>query len=65
MTNQNDNWNEDRLGELLRAPQYPARTPDEQFLARVRAESAAAFLSAHAKPASASREIQAQSASER
>ncbi len=50
MTNQNDNRNEDRLGELLRTAQHAATPPDEQFLARVRAESAAAFLSAQESP---------------
>jgi hypothetical protein len=45
MTNPNDNWDEDRLAELLRAAQHPAVPPDEQFLARLRAESTEAFQS--------------------
>jgi predicted Zn-dependent protease len=50
MTNHNDNWDEDRLGELLRAAQHPATPPDEQFLARLRARSAAAFLASASEP---------------
>ena len=45
MTNPNHNWDENRLAEMLRAAQYPALPPDEEFLARLRAESTKAFQS--------------------
>ncbi len=45
MTSPDHNWNEDRLAELLCAAQQPPQAPDEQFLAQLRAESTAAFLS--------------------
>ena len=45
MTNPNHNWDETRLAELLRSAQHPAVPPDERFLARLRAESTAAFES--------------------
>ena len=51
MTNPNHNWNEQRLAELLRSAQQPAVPPDERFLARLRAESTAAFESSNPNPA--------------
>jgi Mg-chelatase subunit ChlD len=50
MTNPNHNWDENRLAELLRSAQQPAVPPDERFLARLRAESTAAFHSSHESP---------------
>ena len=51
MTNPNHNWDEQRLAELLRSAQQPAIPPDERFLARLRAESTAAFESSKPNPA--------------
>ena len=45
MNDQNQNWDEDRMAELLRAARQPAIPPDEEFLARLRAESTKAFQS--------------------
>ena len=50
MTNPDHNFSEQRLAELLRAAQHPATSPDEQFLARLREESTAEFISSHASP---------------
>ncbi len=50
MTNPNHNWDEQRLAELLRSAQHPAVPPDERFLARLRAESTAAFRSSNPNP---------------
>ncbi len=49
MTNPNHNWDETRLAELLRSAQQPPVPPNERFLARLRAESTAAFESAQSK----------------
>jgi tetratricopeptide (TPR) repeat protein len=49
MTNPNQDWDEDRLRELLRVAQHASLAPDEEFLARLRAESLAAFQSAAAE----------------
>jgi predicted Zn-dependent protease len=45
MTNPNHNLDEDRLAQLLRASQHPPLEPDEQWLARLRAESTDVFQS--------------------
>ncbi len=50
MTNPNHNWDEERLAELLRTAQHPPVPPDEELLARLRAESAAVFQSSRSNP---------------
>jgi len=46
MTNENHNWDEDRLAELLRTAQHAPLAPDARFLARLREESTAVFQAA-------------------